>query len=96
MVTLQNDDELLGVILSQRKYAVRENSADIDYDWTAIERELVLRYRNNKPRIEFSVKKLQYYVYSEDFNLHSQMEAIDDWQASISIHYATIFWGFMT
>lgn len=79
VVTLGNSEELIGVILSHSEYEMRETTR-VTYNWQAIERELVMRYRTNRPILDFKPEQLQFYVFQEDFNLHNQLKSISDSQ----------------
>jgi len=82
IISLSSGDELLNLIQSHSEYELRETTS-VAYNWPAIEREVMHRYISNKPRIEFSRDQLPSYVYQEDFNLHNQMQTINDSQVGI-------------
>ena len=79
VITLSGPDELLNLITSHSEYELSGETSK-DYDWPSIERQVILRYINNKPRITFSREQMAHYVYQEDFNLHNQIQTIDESQ----------------
>ncbi|KAF6041591.1 hypothetical protein EB796_000104 [Bugula neritina] len=83
IISLSSEDELLNLIQSHSEYELRETTS-VTYNWPAIEREVIHRYISNKPRIEFSRDQLPSYVYQEDFNLHNQMQTINESQQNLT------------
>lgn len=85
VITLSGGDELLNLITSHSEYELSGETSK-DYDWSSIERQVVLRYIQNKPRIQFNKDAMIHYVYQEDFNLHNQIKAIDESQVSAYLY----------
>ena len=93
VITLSGADELLNLITSHSEYELSGETSK-DYDWPSIERQVILRYINNKPRITFSREQMAHYVYQEDFNLHNQIQTIDESQVchtDVAIFYPLTF-----
>ncbi|KAF6032078.1 hypothetical protein EB796_009578 [Bugula neritina] len=86
VISIENCDELLDLVLAHGEYELRETTS-VTYNWPAIEREVIHRYISNKPRIEFSRDQLPFYVYQEDFNLHNQMQTINESQERLDKHF---------
>ncbi|XP_067937583.1 E3 ubiquitin-protein ligase rnf213-alpha-like [Watersipora subatra] len=84
VISLSGKQELLDLILTHSEYELQETTS-CRYNWQAIEREVLQKYISNKPKISFTTDQLPCFVYQEDFNLHNQMQALQDSQERLEV-----------
>ena len=81
IVNVVSEEEVIRLVESHSEYEAT-GEMKVQYNWSAIEREVLHRYISNKPKINLLTEHLPSYVYQEDFNLHHQLYVLSDTQVS--------------
>lgn len=81
LVSLTDPDEVLHLVLTHSEYEI-DDPSNVEFNWTAMEHEVVVKYFGNRPTILHSMTDLPSYMYSDDFNLLSQMKTLGETQVS--------------
>lgn len=85
VVRLRNKEELLGVVSSHVEYKLNSETKEQtpDYNLSASEREVMLRFIGNRAQIKMDKDDLPNYMFKEDFNTLNQLTALTPNQVRI-------------